>query len=148
MLFNLGSGEIEPATSWTHRYVLAVIPLGPPGHWMNETNTKWIIINLDKIEKRFKELEHKILIIRADITLCNSTRNNYLPRELISVFWGKSKLLVQKENVVKRNLGNWMAVKLKCSAKTIAIINTYRLPATSSNGPKYSLIQYNVIERK
>jgi len=41
-----------------------------------------------------------------------------------------------------------MKVKLKCSMKTIVIINIYRLPAILSNGPKYSLTQYNIIEGK
>ena len=36
---------------------------------LNETNTKWTTINLDKIEKRFKELGCKTLIIGVDSTL-------------------------------------------------------------------------------
>ena len=36
---------------------------------LNETNTKWTTINLDKIEKRFKELGRETLIIGADSTL-------------------------------------------------------------------------------
>ena len=50
--------------------------------------------------------------------------------------------------MIKGNLGNWMAIKLKYDQKVLVIINLYRIPITSLKSPYYSLIQHNKIDRR
>ena len=53
-----------------------------------------------------------------------------------------------EESVHKRKLGNWIAVKLSTQNKMIIIISMYCIPASTSNGNKCSLTQYNLVDRK
>ena len=110
-----------------------------------ETQVKWTANNIDKMENRLKQLGREILIIGADSIQWNINKNEYLPGGLLSAFLGKSRALVKEQEIFKSKLGNWISVKLNHNKKTIAIINIYRIPSSSSNGNICSLTQYNLL---
>ena len=56
---------------------------------------------------------------------------------------GKSTSLINKDQVEKGYLRNWMVVKFSQNNKTIAIINIYRIPVISQKGPYCYLTQNN-----
>ena len=64
---------------------------------------------------------------------------------MLSAFLGKSRSLVKENEIKKSNFRNWLAVKLHHKTKTIAVINVYRIPSSSSNGNLCSLTQYNLL---
>ena len=86
--------------------------------------------------------------IGADTKKQEVAPNAYLPGGVISALRGKAKLLIVEESAYKGRLGNLLAVKLSIYNKTIAIINMYRIPASTSNRNKCSLTQYNLIDGK
>ena len=66
----------------------------------------------------------------------------------MSVFKGKIRALVNENDIEKSKLGNWISVPMQHNGKKILIINVYRIPASSAQGPRCSLTQYNVVEGK
>ena len=111
-----------------------------------ETQVKWTAQNIDKMEHRLKQLGREIMIIGADSNQWDINRKEYLPGGLLSVFLGKSRALIKEQEIYKSKRGNWMAVKLNHKRKTIALINIYRIPSSSSNGNVCSLTQYNLLD--
>ena len=61
---------------------------------------------------------------------------------------GKARVLVQEDQVTQGRLGNWITIQLKHKEKIVVMINVYRLPTSSAQGPKYYLTQYNVVKGK
>jgi len=114
----------------------------------NETNMKWTPTNLDKIEYEFKKNNREVKVIGCDSKKWDLTTNNYLPGGLLTVVQGKCRALLQDETIHKSNLGNWMAIQLTHNNKTLVIINLYRIPISSSKGPRCCLTQYNLSEGK
>jgi len=112
----------------------------------NETNLKWTPINLDKIENNLKRKYRELKVIGADSKQWNITSNNYLPGGLLTIVKGKCRATLQEDKTFINELGNWMATMFTHNGKTLAIINLYRIPSTSSNGPRCCVTQYNLVK--
>ena len=67
--------------------------------------------------------------------------NDWLLGGILSAMREKETSLIDSQTIKKGWLYNQMAFKLNYNYKIIAIINLYRIPATSSNGVYYLLNQ-------
>jgi len=114
----------------------------------NETNLKWTPRNLDKIEQDLKKNNREVKVEGCDSKKWNLSTNNYLPGGLLTIIQGKSRSLLDEEKTQKSKLGNWMAIQLSHNNKTIAIINIYRIPISTSKGPRCCFTQYTLTEGK
>ena len=59
---------------------------------------------------------------------------------------GKFWSILDEGSITKEKLGNWIGVTMKYNRKAMLIINVYRLPNSSQQGPKRCLTQYNILE--
>jgi len=111
---------------------------------LNETNIKWTPRNMDKIENILKQKNREVKVIGSDSTMWSLTDNNYLPGGLLTIIQGKCRSILKDDQTNINKLGNWMATTFQHNNKTIAMINIYRLPTTSSQGPRCCLTQCNL----
>ena len=100
------------------------------------------------MQQRIHSISRNAIVCGADSKQWDVTPRMFLPGGILSIFTGKGRSLIDENEIYKNELGNWMAVKMKHNGKTIALINLYRIPATSSNGVTCSLTQYNLQEGK
>ena len=113
---------------------------------LNETNTKWNQINQDKIINKLRCLGREIKVNTADSGRWELTKNEWLPGGVLTSVRGSITSVVS-EKVHKGKYGNWIAIQLESQAKTVVIINVYRIPISSpENAICSSLIQYNLID--
>ena len=83
------------------------------------------------------------------VTGCNSsmwmlTANNYLPGGLLTIIKGKCRAILQENQIVISQLENWIITTFNHNNKSLAIINIYRSPYSSSKGLRYCVTQYNL----
>ena len=86
------------------------------------------------------------MVITADSTMWSVSKESYLPGGVATILRGKYRALIDEKSITKGRLGNWVAVTLKHNRKAILVINVYRLPYTTQQGPRSCLTQYNVLE--
>ena len=116
---------------------------------LNETNTKWNYMNQDKITRRLKVLGREINIKTSDSGRWELTKKEWLPGGALTAVRGRIASLVVDDATHRGKYGNWLAVKLVGKGKTVAIINIYRIPATSpADATHSSLIQCDLIDGK
>ena len=72
------------------------------------------------------------------------TANNYLPGGLLAIIKGKCRVILQEDQTVISQLGNWIITTFKDNNKLLAIINLCRLPCSLSKGPRCCVTQYNL----
>ena len=115
---------------------------------LNETQLKWTPANHDKFNREMKELGRETIVMGADTQRWEVTPNQYLPGGIVTAIRGREKSIMIEESVYRGAVGNWIAVKFTFKTKTIAIINIYRIPSSSSGENKCSLTLYNLVEGK
>ena len=113
---------------------------------MNETNTKWTTVNISKMERWMRSISRGAQIFTADSKEWSSTNNDYLPGGIMTVLLERCGPYIDKKTIKIGRLGNWNAISLKYNKKRVEIINLYRLPLSSSNGPCCSRTQYMRID--
>ena len=113
---------------------------------MNEVNTKWNTLNISRLERHVREVDRESNIVVADSGEWETTPGDYLPGGVMSVILSKCCPLINKKEIKKGRLGNWIAIPLQHKGKRVEIICIYRIPSSSSNGVKCSLTQYNRID--
>ena len=111
----------------------------------NETNMKWTPANLDKIEKEMRNKYREVKVIGSDSKQWQLTNNNYLPGGLLTIIKGKCRALLQESQTHVNKYGNWMATTFSHNNKAVVVINLYRIPTSSSKGPRCCQTQYNII---
>ena len=57
---------------------------------LNETNTKWTSVSLNKMKKALKSLGRELIIIGANSATSSSLLTVYLPGGLLTIIRGKS----------------------------------------------------------
>jgi len=115
---------------------------------LNETNTKWDIVNIGKMERYAKKISRGAQIIVADSKQWNLNNRSYLPGGLLTIIFERCKPYIEKKTIKIGKLGNWSAISLKYKGKHLELINLYRIPASSSYGPYCSATQYAKADRK
>ena len=73
---------------------------------LNEVNTKWNAINVDKIEKQMKKIDRGALIATADSKRWEVANSNYLLGGLLSVFFSKCRSVILEKEIKIGRLGN------------------------------------------
>ena len=115
---------------------------------MNEVNTKWNTVNISKMERWMRGISRGAKMFTADSKEWNVTNNDYLPGGVMSMFFERCGSFIEKNKVKIGKLGNWDAISMNYKRKRVEVINLYRIPLSSSNGPRCSLTQYARIDEK
>ena len=115
---------------------------------MNEVNTKWNTLNISRMERQMKEVDREHNIVVADSREWETTPGDYLPGGVMSVILSRCCPLINKKEITKGRLGNWIAIPLHHRDKRVEVICIYRIPSSSSNGVCCSLTQYGRIDGK
>lgn len=113
---------------------------------INEVNMKWTPTNVDRMEQKLRVLGREIKVVPVDSSVWSVSKKNYLPGGVLTAIRGKFRSLIEEESITKGPLGNWIGIKIKHKGKTIVIINVYRIPNSSQQGPTKCLTQYNILE--
>jgi len=113
---------------------------------INEVNMKWTPANIDRMEQKLRVLGREIKVVPVDSSVWSVSKKNYLPGGVLTAIRGKFRSLIEEEHITKGPLGNWIGIKIKHKGKSMVIINVYRIPNSSHQGPTKSLTQYNILE--
>ena len=100
------------------------------------------------MKSKMKKLGREIAMNVADNSSKMLTKNDYLPRGVITIIRRKCVALIDDSKIMKDPLGSWLAIPFSMSGKCVFLINVHRIPVLSQQEPKYSLTQCNVIEGK
>jgi len=73
---------------------------------MNETNTKWNMINISRMERNMRGIDREAAIFVADSKEWETTPSDYLPGGVMSVIFSKYSPLVNKKKIIKGWLEN------------------------------------------
>ena len=113
---------------------------------MNGVNTKWNTLNISRLERHVREIDRESNIVVADSGEWETTPGDYLPGGVMSVTLSKCCPLINKKEIKKGRLGNWIAIPLQHKGKRVELTCIYRIPSSSSNGVCCSLTQCDRID--
>ena len=90
------------------------------------------------MKSKMKKLGREIAMNVADNSSKMLTKNDYLPRGVMTIIRRKCVALIDDSKIVRGLLGNWLAIPFSMSGKCVFLINVHRIPVSSQQGPKYS----------
>ena len=116
----------------------------------NEANTKWIIINISRVEKVMRIIEKGIKIYIADSKQWKTIKNSYLPGRLLNIIKSRYTSIINKKKIKIRRVGTWIAFEMQYKSKRLKIINLYYISTAGAkaNGICSSLTRYQLSNGK
>lgn len=111
--------------------------------FFSESNTIWTSGMARALRKELVPWSSKSQIIGTHSNINTTSKKNYLPGGIVSIFMNAIYPHINTHNIHKDVLGQWSATIITQKNISILLINMYKIPDSSNCGPYTSLNQYN-----